>query len=71
MKKKYRIIPLSEESLMGQMIVVVDFESETVKFGSEVQPIFENNWNWFLLPSVQELFDFTVEETALSRKGKL
>ena len=71
MKKKYRIIPLSEESLVEQMNVVVDFESETVKFGSEVQPIFENNWNWFLLPSVQELFGFVVEETALSRKGKL
>ena len=71
MKRKFRIIPLSEESLMEQMIVVVDFESETVKFGSEVQPFFSENWNWFLSPIVQEIFEFTVEETELSRKGKL
>ena len=70
-KRKFRIIPLSDESLMEQMNVTVDFESETIKFGSEVQPIFCENWNWFLLPSVQELFGFVVEETALSRKGKL
>ena len=71
MKKKYRIIPLSEESLVEQMNVIVDFDENTIKFGSEVQPIFGENWNWFLLPSVQEMFGFIVEETALSKKGKL
>ena len=71
MKKKFRIVPLSSESLMQQMIVTVDFESETIKFGSEVQPIFGDNWKWFLLPSVQEMFEFDVEETYRSKKGKL
>lgn len=71
MKKKYRIIPLSEESLMEQMNVTVDFESETIKIGSEIQPIFGENWNWFLLPSVQEMFGFVVEETYRSKRGTL
>ena len=71
MKRKFRIIPLSEESLMQQMNVTVDFDENTIKIGGEVQPIFDNNWNWFLLPSVQEMFGFVVEETALSKRRKL
>ena len=71
MKRKFRIIPLSDESLMQQMIVTVNFDENTIKIGSEVQPIFDENWNWFLIPSVQELLGIEVEETELSRKGKL
>ena len=71
MNRKFRIIPLSEESLMQQMNVTVDFESETIKIGSEVQPIFDRNWEWFLIPSVQELLGIEVEETELSKRRKL